>query len=231
MPTEYYVKKTELNERGLRWCLANGYAVLPNQEEDNHDKEKEEEEGTATAVSTNNDSDLGQIIDDAEESKLSLGKTTAATTATNDDNSNPNLNNTATQSKEEATLPSASSNNNAFDNKCNRQQRDDDNSTTKQHRKVTTAASVKNLKRKNHNTIWVRIGKTDHQAYELYNPNNVISSKNNINDNNEEEEEKGSTMIWVEWLTTGKRECVHENQINRNGLEGRKRSRPSCFSP
>ena len=48
-------------------------------------------------------------------------------------------------------------------------------------------------------------------------------------DSNEEEE--GSTMIWVEWLTTGKKECVHENQINRNGLEGRKRSRPSCFSP
>ena len=227
MPTEYYVKKTELNERGLRWCLANGYAVLTNQEDDNHEG-KEEEGAIATAVSNNNnDSDLGQIVDDAEESKLSLGETT-----TNDDNSNPNLN-AATQSKEaekETKLPSASSNYNAFD-KDNRQKRDDVNSTTKQHRKTTAAAaSVKNLKRKNHNTIiWVRIGKTDHQAYELYNPNNVISSKNYNNDNNEEEE--GSTMIWVEWLTTGKRECVYENQINRNGLEGRKRSRPSCFSP
>src|SRR6056300_980375 len=97
MPTEYYVKKTELNERGLRWCLANGYAVLTNQEETHEGKE--EGGAIATAVSNNNDSDLGQIIDDTEESKLSLGETT-----TNDDNSNPNLN-AATQSKEkEATL-------------------------------------------------------------------------------------------------------------------------------
>jgi hypothetical protein len=226
MPTEYYVKKTELNERGLRWCLDNGYAVLRNQEENQDGKE---EGAIATALSNNNDSDLGQIIDDAEESKLSLGETTT----TNDDNSNPNLNNAATQSKEKekgAKLTSASSSNETSD-RDDRQKRDDDNSTTKQHRKaIAAAASVKNLKRKNHNTIWVRIGKTDHQAYELYNPNNVISSKNNNNDNNEEEEE-GSTMIWVEWLTTGKKECVPENQINRNGLEGRKRSRPSCFSP
>ena len=229
MPTEYYVKKTELNERGLRWCLANGYAVLTNQE-DNHE-EVDEEKGavTSTAVSNNNDSDLGQIIDDTEESKLSLGETTT----TNDDNCNPNLN-AATQPKEkekEATLTPTSSNNNATDKNC--QKRDDDNSTTKQHRKATAAASIKNLKRKNHNTVWVRIGKTDHQAYELHNPINDISSKNNNNNDNNDsnEEEEGSTMIWVEWLTTGKKECVHENQINRNGLEGRKRSRPSCFSP
>lgn len=223
MPTEYYVKKTELNERGLRWCLANGYAVLTNQEEI-HEGKEEGGGAIATTVSNNNGSDLGQIIDDAEESKLSL-----ETTTNNDDNSNPNLN-AATQSKEakkEATLPSASPNNNTSD-RDDHQKRDDDNSTTKQHRKATTAAaaSVKNLKRKNHNTIWVRIGKTDHQAYELYNPNNNIPSNNDKN-----EEEEGSTMIWVEWLTTGKKECVHENQINRNGLEGRKRSRPSCFSP
>src|SRR5210317_434175 len=94
MPTEYYVKKTELNERGLRWCLANGYAVLTNQE-DIHEGKEEGGGAIATAVSNNNDSDLGQIIDDTEETKLSLGETT-----TNDDNSNPNLNNAAAQSKE-----------------------------------------------------------------------------------------------------------------------------------
>ena len=77
---------------------------------------------------------------------------------------------------------------------------------------AAAGASV-NLVRRNQNMIWVRVGATDHPAFELYNPDNP--------DNN------GST-VWVEYNSNGMKECVARSQIT-HGLQDRKRHRPTYY--
>ena len=75
------------------------------------------------------------------------------------------------------------------------------------------AAGVSSLKRKHDELIYVRIGTTEHEAFELENPANP-----------------GEHDIWVEWAISRKKECIYRHQIVRGGLPARKR-RPTktCY--
>ena len=87
------------------------------------------------------------------------------------------------------------------------------NTTTSVAPAAAAAGASVNLVRRNQNIIWVRIGLTDHPAFELYNPDNP--------DND------GST-VWVQYTSNGVNECVSRSQI-KNGLQDRKRHRPTYY--
>lgn len=76
-------------------------------------------------------------------------------------------------------------------------------------------ASVGNLRRKSEELIYVKIMNTEHPAYELENP-----------DYPEEHE-----LVWIEWLTTGKKQCINRYQIIKDRLRARKRQQPVKYSP
>jgi len=75
-------------------------------------------------------------------------------------------------------------------------------------------AGISNLKRKHNELIYVRIGTTEHEAFEL---------ENSANPGEHE-------TVWVEWIATGKKQCISRNQIVKNGLQARKRKPPAKFS-
>mmetsp|Transcript_33283 Transcript_33283/g.69999 ORF Transcript_33283/g.69999 Transcript_33283/m.69999 type:complete len:195 (-) Transcript_33283:623-1207(-) len=75
-------------------------------------------------------------------------------------------------------------------------------------------ASIGHLKRKSEELIYVKIGNTEHQAFELENPDNLGEND----------------TVWVEWAMTGGKECVLRHQIMKDGLQARKRQRPAKYS-
>ena len=79
---------------------------------------------------------------------------------------------------------------------------------------TAAAAGISNLKRKHNELIYVRIGTTEHEAFEL---------ENSANPGEHE-------TVWVEWIATGKKQCISRHQIVRNGLQARKRKPPTKFS-
>jgi len=72
------------------------------------------------------------------------------------------------------------------------------------------AAGVSSLKRKHDELIYVRIGTTEHEAFELENPANPGEHD----------------TVWVEWAISRKKECIYRHQIVRGGLPTRKRRPP-----
>ena len=80
---------------------------------------------------------------------------------------------------------------------------------------VAAAAGVSNLKRKSDELIYVKVGrKEEYEAFELENPENP--GENNT--------------VWVEWVISGKKQCIFRHQIVKDGLRARKRQRPAKFS-
>jgi len=79
---------------------------------------------------------------------------------------------------------------------------------------AAAAAGISNLKRKHNELIYVRIGTTEHEAFEL---------ENSANPGEHE-------TVWVEWIATGKKQCISRNQIVKNGLQAWKRKPPAKFS-
>ena len=82
---------------------------------------------------------------------------------------------------------------------------------------VAAAATtgVSNLKRKSEELIYVKVGrKEEYEAFELENPDNP--GENNT--------------VWVEWVISGKKQCIFRHQIVKDGLRARKRQRPAKFS-
>ena len=75
-------------------------------------------------------------------------------------------------------------------------------------------ASILNFERKSDELIYIKIGETDHPAFELENPANPGEND----------------TLWVEWVTTGKKACVFRYQVVKDGLRARKRHRPKYFS-
>jgi len=71
------------------------------------------------------------------------------------------------------------------------------------------------LRRVNNEIIWVLVGKSEHPAYLLGDASSSSSSRVN------------NGMVWVEWLSNGRKECIAEHQIVIGGLQSRKRSRPN----
>jgi len=83
--------------------------------------------------------------------------------------------------------------------------------------KVCTITPV-DLRRVNDEVIWVLVGKSEHPAY-LLNDGSSSSSSSSSSVNN--------GMVWVEWLSNGRKECIAKQQIVIGGLQSRKRSRPN----
>lgn len=65
--------------------------------------------------------------------------------------------------------------------------------------------------------IFVKIGKTEHPAFELL-PDDAPAAMS-----------KDSDSIWVKWASNGKKECVFKHQIVKGGLSARKHRRPDYF--
>lgn len=191
------MKKKKLEECGLKWCLDNGHALQIT------DEEEGEKEGN-----------VGDLVSSKEAAMLS-----PKTNRMNNNARSPN------HQKSDADVQPKQDGNNYESSSTSspNNSRDRDHGEEKDQpcsRVATTAASFKNLKRKNQDAIWVRLGRTEHQAYELYDPN----------DNKSNCDEDGNITVWVEWVSTGKKGSCLENQINRNGLQARKRSRPNYLS-
>jgi len=75
------------------------------------------------------------------------------------------------------------------------------------------------LKRVNNEVIWVLVGKSEHPAY-LLEECGANSSSGSVNDD----------MVWVEWLSNGRKESIAKHQIVIGGLQSRKRSRSNNSS-
>ena len=86
----------------------------------------------------------------------------------------------------------------------------DDNDDNSHLSAAAAAAGVSSLKRKHDELIYVRIGTTEHKAFELENPANPGEHD----------------TVWVEWAISRKKECIYRHQIVRGGLPARKRRPP-----
>ncbi len=86
-------------------------------------------------------------------------------------------------------------------------------------RKCALCAS--DLKQKDDEIIWIRVGKTDHPSYEMIRCRGntcTIHPSDPIN------------MMWVKWQNTGTIEGVSRHQIVEDGLQPRQRKQPNFYS-
>ena len=87
-------------------------------------------------------------------------------------------------------------------------------------KKMTTSEAMRHhghsFARKSNQTIWVKIGKTNHPAYELLD----LGKPAAVNDGD---------VTWVEWQSSGEKQCVQTNQIEQE-LRPRKRRKPSYYA-
>lgn len=68
------------------------------------------------------------------------------------------------------------------------------------------------------NLIYVKIGNTEHPAFEL------------LDDAAPAAIAQGSDSVWVKWASNGKKECVFKHQIVReDGPQARKRKQPDYY--
>ena len=82
------------------------------------------------------------------------------------------------------------------------------------------AACASDLKRKSDDIIWIRVGKTDHPAYEMIRSRNNSCTTHLIDPDD---------MMWIEWVNTGEFEGIFKQQILKDGLQPRTRKRPNYF--
>ncbi len=67
------------------------------------------------------------------------------------------------------------------------------------------------------NLIYVKIGKTEHPAFELL-PDDAPAATS-----------KDSDSVWVKWASNGKKECVFKYQIVKGGLQARTHKQPDYY--
>jgi hypothetical protein len=67
------------------------------------------------------------------------------------------------------------------------------------------------------NLIYVKIGNTEHPAFEL------------VDDCSPAATAQGSDSVWVKWASNGKKECVFKHQIVRDGPKARKHKQPDYY--
>lgn len=91
---------------------------------------------------------------------------------------------------------------------------------------TTSPAPAPCLKRKSNDLIWVRVGITNHPAYELQYYNDGKTNETGVDTNTA----ASKSITWVEWASNGKREPINKDQIVKEGLQARKRQRPNYFS-
>jgi len=92
----------------------------------------------------------------------------------------------------------------------------DEDITNPQKKKREINDIPSNLKRVSDEVIWVRDG-GEHPVY-------ILQVEDSASDDTDDD------MVWVQWLSNGKKECIHRNQIIRDGLRGRKRQRANFYA-
>lgn len=193
MPKLHNVSKRFLKRQGYRECLANGQKIQGQQEGE------VKVNNTSTSLSkSNNQPNGGESL---------LNGTKREKSKINNDNRETGVKRRHPDVEASSAVELNQSNGNS------NHIRGSANVTSLSAAPAAAAAASVNLKRRDQqNLIWVRIGLTDHPAYELYNPDNP-----NNND---------STTVWVEYASNGDKECVQRSQI-KTGLQDRKRNRPN----
>lgn len=206
MPKLHNVSKRFLKRQGYKECLANGQRI------------QGQEEGQ---VKVNNTTKATSLSSKSNNQPISGGES-LLNNGMKKEKKSKNNNNRETGVKMKRRRPEVSEASSADDefnhtNGTINHRRDTTTSTTSSSAApapVAAATASVNLKRKDQqHIIWVRIGLTDHPAYELYNPDNP----GNNND---------SSTVWVEYASNGDKECVQRSQIT-TGLQDRKRRRPN----
>mmetsp|Transcript_28936 Transcript_28936/g.49298 ORF Transcript_28936/g.49298 Transcript_28936/m.49298 type:complete len:202 (+) Transcript_28936:447-1052(+) len=200
MPKLHYVSKRFLKKEGYRECLANGQRIQGQQDAD------QVQVNNTTTINNATKSVVGESNINQQGGGGSL--------LNGNKKEKSKINNRETGVKRRRPDVESSS---AIDlnqtNGSGNHNQGPANSTTSVAPAAAAAGASVNLVRRNQNIIWVRIGLTDHPAFELYNPDNP--------DND------GST-VWVQYTSNGVNECVSRSQI-KNGLQDRKRHRPTYY--
>ena len=188
MPKLHYISKKFLKEQGCTQCLASSQKIQEGQEED-HDNSD-----AIHSTTTSNNHDKSKLKAEEVGEKRRYPSSAETPSEVNMTNTNQNCSNAS----------------NYFN--YNRGHMD---TTALMAPAAAAAAGVSNnLQRRNQHHIWVRIGATDHAAFELCNPDNPYNND--------------SSTVWVEYVSNGDKECVSRSQIS-HGLQDRKRKRPNFF--
>jgi hypothetical protein len=210
MPKLHYIPKKFLKKEGYRNCLGNSQRIQRQEEEVNNTND-----ATCLGVdSSKNDNQHGggeslsfSYLNDKKEEKSSIINTTTVGVKRKKSN--------------EGESPDIQTNQNGgsiINGNLN------DGTTTASIALLSagaaaaaaaSTASVNLQRRNNQNIIWVRIGATDHPAFELYNPDNPDNDS--------------SSTVWVQYTSNGMSECVSRSQI-KHGLQDRKRHRPNYYN-
>lgn len=82
---------------------------------------------------------------------------------------------------------------------------------------LSGSATLSNLQRKNNQLILVKLDTTEKEylAYELHNC---------------EHPHETGIHVWVEWLSTGMKQCINRHEIVKYGLRARNQQQPIRFS-
>ena len=97
------------------------------------------------------------------------------------------------------------------------------NSNQRKQNQINTS----NLKRISDEIIWIREGKAEHPAYLLQDW--IDTSSSGSGSSSSSDTSNNNNMLWVEWASNGRKECIHKEQIVKGGLQERKRKRPGYF--
>ncbi len=194
MPKLHKLNKRFLKRQGYKECLANGLRLQT------HEKEVKVN-NAATNLRSNNQPNGGEsLLNGRKEEKSKM-------------NNNRKTGVKRRRSPDVETSSADESNRNNGNRNHARGSTNNSSTNMAMSTEAPAAAASVNLKRRDQqNIIWVRIGLTDHPAYELYNPDNP-----NSND---------SSNVWVEYASNGDKECVQRSNI-KTGLQDRRRHRPN----
>ena len=191
MPKLHHISKKFLTEQGYIECLANGERIQ-RQEEDQINNpmcpgtSNNQHEGGGESLLNGNQKEKSKINTEMGVKRSHPNVEASSTNETNQNISNGNHNNGCMTSTTSSIPPAG----------------------------AAAAGAFINLQIRNQNTVWIRIGITDHPAQELYNPDNP---------------DNDGSQVWVQYLSNGVKQCVSRSQI-KHSLQDRKRHRPAYYN-
>ena len=193
MPKLHHVSKRFLKDKGYSKCLTNGQRI--------QGQEKDPSQGINNATTSNGKSNNqprggGSLLNDMKKEKFKINKRENGVKRRRSD-----------------VEASAAVDTNQINVESNRT-RSSMSTNTAAMAPAAAGASL-NLQIRKQNIIWVRIGKTDHAAHEMYNPDYPDNDSDNPN-------------VWVKYTSNGQIECVSRSQIQTR-LQDRKRHSPTYF--
>eukprot|EP00986_Skeletonema_menzelii_P013015 scaffold7368_cov144-Skeletonema_menzelii.AAC.6 len=198
MPKLHHISKRFLKDQGYRKCLANGQRIQGQETTDL--VQGVNNTATSHGKSNNHPRGGGSLLNGMKKEKSTIKK----------------RENGAKRRRSDEVEASAAVETNQINVESNHNRSSTSTSTAALAPAAAAAASL-NLQIRKQKIIWVRIGKTDHAAHEMYNPDNPDDDHDN----------PGST-VWVKYTSNGQVECVSRSQIQIR-LQDRKRRSPTYF--